>query len=452
MDPSRPSRTTVRSVLAGLLAAAVLAVPFSQVPHAAAADASLVVAALHVLEQQYVDPVQPVPLLNAAVATLRKATHLDSDALPDIAPGTPEAEATTEFSAEFSRAAQTGAMPETPLAYLATEGMLESLHDSHTHFLTPQQLREERRQLFGNPVFTGIGVTITQRKDTAGTGWIFVEDVFPGSPAEAAGVHRFDRIVQVDGKPLRNVNVVDASQVIRGPAGSSVQLVVQRDGQTLQLSVVRAPIRVVPVETRWLRAGVAYVKIFGFSQGAGSDVRQGLGRLAAEAPIRSIVLDLRGNPGGLIVEAASVGGVFLPPRTVLARIHERGEEPSALRTAGIPLFPRTPLVVLTDGLSASASEILTGAFKDYRRATVVGEKTAGALGGSVTVALPEGGMSVTVERILTPKSQQVEGVGITPDVPVVLTVADMERGADTQLDAALRALGQARARLLAAAA
>jgi carboxyl-terminal processing protease len=452
MAPSRPSRTTVRSVLAGLLAAAVLAVPFSQVPHAAAADASLVIAALHVLEQQYVDPVRPVPLLNAAVATLRKATHLGSDVLPDIAPGTPEAEATAEFSAEFSRAVQTGAMPETPLAYLATEGMLESLRDSHTHFLTPQQLREERRQLFGNPVFTGIGVTITQRKDTAGTGWIFVEDVFPGSPAEAAGVHRFDRIVQVDSKPLRNVNVVDASQLIRGPAGSTVQLVVQRDSQMLQLSVVRAPIRVLPVETRWLRPGVAYVKVFGFSQGAGSEVRQGLERLAAEAPIRSIVLDLRGNPGGLIVEAASVGGVFLPPRTVLSRIHERGQEPSTLRTAGIPLFPRTPLVVLTDGLSASASEILTGAFKDYQRATIVGEKTAGALGGSVTVALPEGGMSVTVERILTPKNEQVEGVGITPDVPVALTVADMERGADTQLEAALRALGQAWARLLAAAA
>src|SRR5579884_3555196 len=418
MGSSHSSRTHLRSLLAGLLATVMLVVPFSQVPHAAAADASLVIAALHVLEQQYGDP------------------------LPDIAPGTPAADAASQFTAEFARAVQTGAMPETQLAYLATSGMLASLHDSHTHFLTPQQLREERRQLFGNPVFTGIGVTITQRKDASGTGWIFVEDVFPGSPAEAAGVHRFDRIVQVDGKSLRNVDVVDASQLIRGPAGSTASLVVQRDAQMVQLSVTRAPIRVLPVQTRWLRPGVAYVKIFGFSQGAGREIRQDLERLGV-GQIRSVVLDLRGNPGGLIVEAASVGGVFLPPRTVLARIHERGEEPSALRTTGIPLVPTTPLVVLVDGLSASASEILTGAFKDYQRATIVGEKTAGALGGSVTVALPEGGMSVTVERILTPKNAQVEGTGIAPDVPVTLTVADMERGQDTQLEAALHALGQA---------
>jgi carboxyl-terminal processing protease len=444
MGRSRTSPASWRSLLTGLLVTALLLVPLQQAPHASAADASLVIAALHVLEQQYVDPVQPVPLLNAAIDTLRKATKSRSDTLPDIAPGTPEAEATAQFSSEYSRAEQTGVVPEPQLAYLTTEGMLSSLHDSHTHFLTPEQLREERKQLFGNPVFTGIGVTITERKDTAGVGWIFVEDVFPGSPAEASGVHRFDRIVQVDGKSLRNVDVVAASQLIRGPAGSTAQLVVQRDNRTLPISVVRAAIRIIPVETRWLRPGVAYVKIFGFSQGAGADVRQGLEQLANEGTIRSIVLDLRGNPGGLIVEASSVGGVFLPANTVLARIHERGEEPSILRTSGAPLFPNTPLVVLTDGLSASASEILTGAFKDYQRATIVGEKTAGALGGSVTVALPEGGMSVTVERILTPKNEQVEGVGITPDVPVTLTVADMERGQDTQLEAALHALGQAR--------
>ncbi len=447
------SRKRLTTWLASALLAALVLAPFAQVPNAAAADGSLVIAALHVLQQQYVDPVHPVPLLNAAIATLRKATRTGPDLLPDIAAGTPESEASAQFTAEFSRAAQTGVVPETPLAYLATEGMLELLKDSHTHYLTPAQLAEERRQLFGNPVFSGIGVTITQRKDAAGVGWIFVEDVFPGSPAAAAGVHRFDKIVQVDGKSLQNMTTLEASQLIRGPAGSTVQLLVQRGGgQTLPISVVRGSIRVPPIEARWLRPGVAYLKVFGFSQGAGRQLRQALTHLGAEGSVRSVVLDLRGNPGGLIVEAASIGGVFLPARTVLARIHERGQEPSMLRTTGIPLLPRTPLVVLVDGLSASASEILAGAFKDYQRATVVGEKTAGALGGSVTVALPEGGMSVTVERILTPKNVQVEGVGIGPDVAVALTVENMERGQDTQLEAALRALGQAWAWYLCTAA
>lgn len=182
-------------------------------------------------------------------------------------------------------------------------------------------------------------------------------------------------------KPLGNLDVVAVSQLLRGPAGSTASLVVQRGSQTLHLSVTRAPIRVPPVETRWLRPGVAYVKIFEFSQGSGGELRRGLEQLSAEGRIRSIVLDLRGNPGGLITAAASVGGVFLPPRAVLAHVQERGQERSTLRTIGTPLVANTPLVVLVDGQSASASEILTGAFKDDQRATIVGEKTAGASAG-----------------------------------------------------------------------
>jgi len=436
----RLSAAALRPVLAGLVVATMLLAPFTQVRHASAADGSLVIAALRVLEQNYVDAVHPVPLLNAAIAVLRKATNLGADALPDIAPGTPQSEAVGQFTSAFSRAAQTGVMPETQLAYTATAGMLASLRDSHTYFLDPAALRESRRQITGNPGFTGIGVTIISRKDESGTAWIFIEDVFPGSPAKGAGLRRFDRILQVDGKSLRDVNVVDASQVIRGPAGSTASLVIQRGPQTLPVSVVRAPIRVPPVEASFLRPGVAYLKVFGFSQGAGRALRAGIEQLATEGPIRSAILDLRGNPGGLIVEAASVGGIFLPPRTVLARITERGQQPSVLRAAGQPLLERTTLVVLVDAQTASASEILASAFKDYQRGTIIGEKSAGALGGAVTVTLPEGGMSVTVERILSPKNQQVEGVGVKPDVSVTLTVADMERGEDTQLEAALRAL------------
>jgi carboxyl-terminal processing protease len=443
MHSSHSSRTAVRPWVAGLLAIAILLVPLPQAPHAAAADATLVVAALHVLEQEYVDPVQATPLLNAAIAILRKASNLSTDVLPDIPAATSEAEATAQFTAEFSRAAQAGGMSETQLAYTATAGMLASLRDSHTYFLDPAQLRESRRQLFGNPGFTGIGVTIIQRKDASGVGWIFIEDVFPGSPAKGAGLQRFDKILQVDGKTLQNMNVLDASQVIRGPEGSTASLVIQRGGQTQPITVVRAPIRVPPVEGRFLVPGVAYLKIFEFSQGAGQQLRRVVTELRAQDTIRSVVLDLRGDPGGLIVEAANVGGVFLSSHTVLARITERGQQPSELRSAGLPLLRRTPLVVLVDGGSASASEILAGAFRDDHRATIVGEKTAGALGGSVTVALPEGGMSVTVERILSPNNTKIEQVGIAPDVPVTLTVADMERGQDTQLEAALHALGAA---------
>ena len=222
MAPALGSR--LRPFRAALIAAALLITPFTRMPRASAADATLVVAAIRVLQEDYVDQVQPVALLNAALAVLRKATSLGADALPDIPASTPASDAAVQFTAAFQKAAQTGAMPETELAYTATAGMLASLRDSHTFFLDPAALRESRRQISGNPGFTGIGVTIVARKDASGTSWIFVEDVFPGSPAAGAGVKRFDRIVEVDGKPLKDVNVVDASQMIRGPAGSTASL------------------------------------------------------------------------------------------------------------------------------------------------------------------------------------------------------------------------------------
>lgn len=428
-----------------LLAVALVLAPLSTARHATAADGSLVLAAFKVLDEEYVDPVQPVPLLNAAIATLRKVTNQSSAVLPDIPGGTPRTEAEAAFTTTFSHAAQYSRVSETQLAYEATAGMLASLRDSHTAFLDPKQFLESRKQILGQPGFTGVGIVITSRKDGAGDAWIFVEDVFPGSPAEAAGLKRFDRIVEVDGHPLKNVNTLEASQVIRGPAGSTAALTLLRGDQTLRVSVVRAAIREHPVQARFIQPGVAYVKIFSFQRGSGSQLRTELRGLSSQERLRSIVLDLRGNPGGLIHEAVSIASLFLPPQTVLSRITERGSAPNTLRTAGNPLFARTPLVVLIDGGSASASEILAGAFKDGHRATVVGEKTAGALGGSVTVALPERtGMSVTVERITTPQGAQVEGVGITPDVNVALTVSDMVRGEDTQLMAALRVIGALR--------
>jgi carboxyl-terminal processing protease len=438
-------RAVTRRWPALALAVILLVSSLGSVQPAAAADQTLVFAALHVLQDEYVDPIRPVTLLNAAIDTLRKATNQTAAALPDIPSATPENEAEAEFTSTFARAVRAGAMPETQLAYTATAGMLASLKDSHTGFLDPRAFQESRLQLLGRPGFTGIGVLITTRKDAAGDGWVFVEDVFPGSPAEAAALRRFDRIVQVDGRSLKNATATDASQYIRGPAGSTVILTIMRGEQTLTVSVVRAAIQQRPVEARFIQPGVAYVKLFEFSRGAGSRLRSALLGLALQEPLRSVVLDLRANPGGLVHEAVSVGSLFLPPRTVLSRVTERGRPADVLQTTGAPLFPKTPLIVLIDGSSASASEILAGAFKDHHRATIVGEKTAGALGGSITVPLPERtGMTVTVERIMTPFGAVVEGVGIAPDVPVTLTINDMMRGEDTQLAAALRVAGAQR--------
>jgi carboxyl-terminal processing protease len=434
----RTGRLRVVALLAALILLGGLLGPTSP---ASAADGTLVIAALHVLEREYVEPVHSIDLLNAAVAALREATHQSAAALPDIPSYMAGPEAENAFLANFARALVVGPISETQLAYAATRGMLTSLHDSHTFYLDPRQLQESRAELLGRPGFTGIGVILTSRTDGAGRRWLFVEDVIPGAPAEAAGIRRFDRIVAVNGSALGNLTVPQASQLIRGPAGSTVVIAIQRGDQTLNISVERAPIRSEPAQVRFVQPGVAYARLYSFSRGSGLELANALQALADQGPIRSIILDLRGNPGGLILEAARVAGVFLPRGTVLARVQDRQDGPSLLRSEGVAPFADTPLVVLIDGGSASASEIIAGAFKDHHRATIVGDKSAGALGGAVDLRLPEGGMSVTVERILTPEGTQVEGTGIAPDAAVSLTVADMMRGEDTQLQAALHAIG-----------
>jgi carboxyl-terminal processing protease len=166
-----------------------------------------------------------------------------------------------------------------------------------------------------------------------------------------------------------------------------------------------------------------------------------LDEMGTKSPLRAIILDLRGNPGGLITEATRVASLFLPPGVPMARVTDREHGPSVLRTAGPPRFVNTPLAVLVDGGSASGSEIVAGALKDAHRAQIIGDQTAGALGGAMLTPLPEGGMAVTVLRITTPTGAQVEGVGVAPDMLVALTEPDMERGEDTQLRAALQVLG-----------
>jgi carboxyl-terminal processing protease len=433
-----PVRNASRWVICLWMVMAVLLL--GQAQDVAAADASLVVTALRVLEQRYVDPVRPVPVLNAAIAELRDETHLGPAKLPDISPSATEFIAARTFTTEFAQAALAAAVPRTQLAYDAITRMLASLHDSHTYFLDPRSLTESQRELEGIPSFTGIGMTVVYRRDASGSGWVFVENVIPGSPAEKAGLRPFDKIIGVDGKSLKNLDPEVAGDLLRGPEGSSVTLLVQRMNEPVNITAVRTSIRLPSISTRLLEPGIAYVKVYGFSEGAGMALRADLRRLASTGPIRSVVLDLRGDPGGFILEAADIAGIFLSPHTILAEISDRDSSASYLETSGYPLLADTPLALLVDGGSASASEILAGAFKDYRRATVIGERTAGALGGSITVVLPEGGMSVTVERIAPPGNERVEGVGIAPDIRVPLGAADMERARDVQLEAAVRVL------------
>src|SRR5437588_4136772 len=256
-----------------------------------AANESLVISALHELEREYVDPVKPVSLINAAIASLRKSTSLGEDVLPDVPSDLSEAAAISKFGDEFKQAVKRGQQSETDLAYVATAGMLDSLHDSHVFFMPPAQYRQNESEMAGKPGFTGIGVIIRAMKADDGTSFIFVADVIPGTPAAKAGLQKFDKILQCDAKDLKGLSSREASELIRGPTGSTVTLVVQRKDQMLTVAVVRAAIQIQPVVAQFLHPGIAYVKLFAFSKGSGDLFRSALKSLTSQEPVSSVILD-----------------------------------------------------------------------------------------------------------------------------------------------------------------
>jgi carboxyl-terminal processing protease len=441
MIPRSGGRIALRRVTALWLAVALALAAISAAPsRAAAADASLVVAALRIAEREYFRTLDPIALLNAAVASLRARAGLGAGALPDLPPGMAEDQAVREFTVEFERAESASSAREPEFAYAVTRAMLQSVHDSHVRFMTPDQYTEFKDNLAGRPGYAGIGIRTTF---PAGADGPFVVAVVPGSPAAAAGVRLFDQILAADAVEFRGGSAIDVVSRLRGPAGSAVVLKIRRRGETLEIPVTRAVIQTPAVEVEMVRPGVAYVRIWGFTRGAAVEARRAMQAFGDPGGIRAIVIDLRGNPGGLVVETEWVAGLFVPAGTVLARTRSSAGS-GAFAASGETPFRDTPLVVLTDHGSASGAEILTIGLRDANRALVVGETTAGAFGGARDFALPEGGIMITTRALTGPRDEEIEGIGIAPDRAVSMTVEDMLRGDDVQLGVALSLLGAVR--------
>jgi carboxyl-terminal processing protease len=235
--------------------------------------------------------------------------------------------------------------------------------------------------------------------------------------------------------------------LIRGPAGTTVTLVLDRPGRAgpLTVTLVRAPIRVPAVfDARLLPGGVGYLHVYQFTAHSGREVRAALERLA-EGGMRALVLDLRANTGGYVHELSTVSAALLPPGRPILRETSRGGRTRVVHTAGRPALPAgVPVVVLVDDATASAAELLAAALREHLGAPVVGTRTAGAVEASVVVDLSDGSaLSVTVQRLSTGLGRRLEGAGVRPDLSVALAAADLDRGVDAQL---VRALALARAR------
>jgi carboxyl-terminal processing protease len=321
---------------------------------------------------------------------------------------------------------------DTKLIQGAIDGMMKSLGDEHSTYMSPSTYQSATASLEG---YEGIGAEV----DLTGQ-YLKIVDPFPGSPAEKAGLKAGDEIVAVDGADMTGVDPAAAREKLLGPAGSHVKLTVKRAGESplLQFDIVRAKIDPPVVTTAMLDGNVGYVSLAIFSDTASAQLQTALQALMKNNP-KGLILDLRGNPGGLVSSAVDVASQFLPADKLL--VVERYGDGHEIRsyTHGGGLALKIPLVVLVDSGTASAAEIVAGAIQDYRRAFLVGTQTYGK--GSVQVWLPlinnMGAVRITVARWYTPLGRQISNLGLSPTVERPILKADIEAGKDPQLDLAL---------------
>jgi carboxyl-terminal processing protease len=292
------------------------------------------------------------------------------------------------------------------LAKQSVPALIASLHDRYTSYLTPAEYREARRAYVGG--YGGIGVLVLP-----GPGGLLVRRTVQG-PARIAGIKSGDMILTVDGANTAGLSFHEAIGRILGREGSHVSLRVWREGHTLKFVIVRRHFRLQPVHAR-LVGHVGVVRISAFSRGAARTTTSVVKQLQRRGAT-SLVLDLRGDPGGLLNEAVGVSSLFLRGGSTIVSLvgAHRPLEIVYARPGG----PTTiPLAVLVDSGSASASEVVAGALKDHGRATIIGEPTFGKSLVQEVAQLPSGGaLKLTVARYLTPAGVDISRGGVQPDV------------------------------------
>ena len=294
----------------------------------------------------------------------------------------------------------------------AITGMLNGM-DPHSAYLTPELYKELQMDTQGR--FGGLGIEITVRN-----GVLTVVSPIEDTPAFRAGIKSGDQILKIEGEFTKDMSLMQAVKKMRGPKGTKLNLSVKREGVTdlLDFSIVRDTIRVQSVRSRLLEEGYVYVRLAQFQERSDRDLQRALEKLASEkAGIRGLVLDLRNNPGGLLTQAVRVADLFLESGMIVyteGRLENQKQKYFARKEGSWTEFP---IVVLVNGGSASASEIVAGALQDHKRAVILGTKTFGK--GSVQTILPlddNSALRLTTARYYTPKGRSIQATGIVPDI------------------------------------
>ena len=299
--------------------------------------------------------------------------------------------------------------------YGAIKGSVQALDDPYTYFIEPEPAVREQERLQGK--FGGIGAYLSLND----AGQVVLTPMVD-RPAERAGVHKGDILVAVDGVPLPTPADLDqVTDMIRGEVGKPVVLTVQRGDKTLDISVERAEIELPSVSWRPVDQApdVGYIRIERFSGLTDKELSRALNELMAQNADSAYIIDLRGNPGGLVDAAVDAAGHFLDDGVVLIEKRSDGSQKEYRAKAGVDVPSDTPVILLVDGNTASAAEILAGALQDRGRATLVGEKTYGKGSIQRIHRLSDGSaLHVTFAKWFTPNDRAIDGQGLEPDVPV----------------------------------
>jgi len=305
---------------------------------------------------------------------------------------------------------------ESKLIEAAINGMLTSL-DPHSSYLPPRAFKDMQVQTRGE--FGGLGIEVTQQD-----GYVKVVSPIDGTPAAEAGVKPGDLIIKVDGKSVQGLTLNEAVDLMRGPVGSEIVITIVRKGmdKPFDISIIRDTVKIKATKAK-LEDGAIILRISSFTDQTYPNLKEGLNKMLKKAggidKINGIVLDLRNNPGGLLKQAILVADAFLDKGEIVSTRGRNPQDTERFNARPGDLAKGKPIVVLINGGSASASEIVSGALKDHHRAVIVGTKSFGK--GSVQTIIPlqgNGAMRLTTARYYTPSGRSIQNLGILPDIIV----------------------------------
>jgi carboxyl-terminal processing protease len=327
---------------------------------------------------------------------------------------------------------------DSKLVESAINGMLAGL-DPHSGYMNPHSLRDMQVQIRGE--FGGLGIEVTMED-----GLIKVVAPIDDTPAAKAGVMANDIITQIDDSAVQGLTIDQAVDKMRGPVNTKIKLTIIRKGsdKPIEVTIVRDIIRVKSVRWHPEGADVGYIRVTQFNEQTTDGLKQAINDLNSKLgadKIRGYILDLRNNPGGLLDQAISVSETFLEKGEIVSTRSRKPEETQRFNARHGALIKGKPLIVLINGGSASASEIVAGALQDQKRATLIGTRSFGK--GSVQTIIPLGGgngaLRLTTARYYTPSGRSIQATGITPDIEVLQDVPDnLKAQIDSKGEASLR--------------